>query len=150
MDAKDLLLKDEDLFDLLLLDIAKVKEVDTEPHSISEDGRKSNSLSDLVKPNPNGKKYKQVQSKVANYIAALPAPGAGQRKKAAFKKYTSMPGAIQYEPETKLELEYREYKKQAIHTIKELQKQVLQDNRNIPAENEQYNICPSRWTCPWQ
>lgn len=100
--------------------------------------RKSNSLDDLV-PRNNTRKgpYKNVESKVKNYIASLPAPNTGSRKR-AFKKHTSMPGYFgdggishghseaSLGPGTcvKLEQEYSEYKRQSVHTITELQKQI--------------------------
>lgn len=99
-------------------------------------GRKSNSLNDLVPRTKKGP-YKNVESKVKTYIASLPAPNTGGRKK-AFKKHTSMPGYFgdrgishghseaSLGPGTcvKLEQEYNEYKRQSVHTITELQKQI--------------------------
>lgn len=100
-------------------------------------GRKSNSLNDLVLQGPtakgSGKKnpYANIESKVKNYIASLPAPNTRRK---TFKKHTSMPGyigdcALGHSEASitsclHLEQEYSQYRRQSEHTISELEKQV--------------------------
>lgn len=145
---EELLLKDEDFTDLLLLDIEKVRET-REPLNIGGSGRKSNSLNDL-KSTKRGGPYNNVQSKVKDYIASLPAPAAsGSGKRKAFKKHLSMPGQIEtgHGHETpqrqclKLEEEYHNYRRQSDHTISELKKQVWTATAMInDANNKNYEL----------
>lgn len=71
--------------------------------------------------------YRNVESKVKNYIAALPPPNSRRKP---FRKHTSMPDYRVSGSEAsltsclQLEHEYSEYRRQSEHTISELEKQV--------------------------
>lgn len=91
-----------------------------------------------------------MESKVKNYIAALPPPNTSARRK-TFKKHTSMPGYIgdcglshseaSITSCIRLEQEYNDYRRQSEHTITELEKQVqIAVTMITQANNENFDL----------
>lgn len=96
--------------------------------------------------------YNNVESKVKNYIAALPPPNNGGKRKKTFEKHTSMPGYIgecglseaSITTTMQREHEFDSYRRQSNHTISELEKQVQVAVAMISQANTENNALKDR------